>query len=92
MDLNRLDIARKVGERALNSDSGSEADDEDSEPQSQTGAVDADQVTAARCHRYDGLNQNVRETATFHTASVMLTLRFFIGTFCTPIYFRRLSG
>ncbi|KAF1828995.1 hypothetical protein BDW02DRAFT_191161 [Decorospora gaudefroyi] len=47
MDPNRPDIARKVGEQALNSDSGSEAEDEDIEEQSETGAVDADLVTAA---------------------------------------------
>lgn len=36
MDPNRPDIARLVGERALNSDSGSEADDEDMDDRSQT--------------------------------------------------------
>ncbi|KAF2176540.1 hypothetical protein K469DRAFT_400862 [Zopfia rhizophila CBS 207.26] len=50
MDPNRPDIARKVGEQALNSDSGSEAEDEDIEEQSETGAVDADLVTAAISH------------------------------------------
>lgn len=57
MDPNRPDIARKVSEQALNSDSGSEAEDEDIEEQSETGAVDADLVTAARSHRYDDLSQ-----------------------------------
>jgi len=57
MDPNRLDIARKVGEEALNSDSGSEADEEDIEEQSETGAVDANQVTATRSHRYNNLSQ-----------------------------------
>ncbi|KAF2741476.1 hypothetical protein EJ04DRAFT_423185 [Polyplosphaeria fusca] len=36
MDPNRPDIARLVGERALNSDSGSEADDEEMDARSQT--------------------------------------------------------
>src|SRR4051794_11459270 len=36
MEPNRPDIARLVGERALNSDSGSEADDEEMEERSQT--------------------------------------------------------
>ncbi|KAF2003901.1 hypothetical protein P154DRAFT_428059 [Amniculicola lignicola CBS 123094] len=36
MDPNRPDIARQVGEQALNSDSGSEADEEDMEAHSQT--------------------------------------------------------
>ncbi|KAJ4286963.1 hypothetical protein N0V90_012843 [Kalmusia sp. IMI 367209] len=50
MDPNRLDIARKAGEEALNWDSGPETDEEDMEEQSETGAIDADQVTATRSH------------------------------------------
>lgn len=49
MEPNKPDIAQQVGERALNSDSGSEADDEDIEEQSQ--------VAVVRGNQYDELSQ-----------------------------------
>ncbi|ORX97140.1 hypothetical protein BCR34DRAFT_593606 [Clohesyomyces aquaticus] len=57
MEPNKPDIARQVGERALNSDSSSEADDEDIEEQPQISAVDASQVAAVRGDQYDELSQ-----------------------------------
>ncbi|KAF2241404.1 hypothetical protein BU26DRAFT_525228 [Trematosphaeria pertusa] len=84
MDPNRPDIAREVGERALNSDSGSEADDEDIEEQSQTDAVDTNQVTAARGHSIDDASYGFPSTLPAHP-SISSTTTTRLLPLSTPI-------
>ncbi|KAF2240290.1 hypothetical protein BU26DRAFT_589638 [Trematosphaeria pertusa] len=72
MEPNKPDIAQQVGERALNSDSGSEADDEDIEEQSQVAVVRGNHTGNSDSYSFPSTlsaSLSISSTTTQHGAS-----------------------